>query len=580
MIDLSAIPTETKLAWRQFCFQRLESMRGYRLPWWGHWGALAEMFLPRRYRYFITANNFARGTQINSQIVDETGEIAARTLATGLQANLTSPTKPWLVFELAGRTVPEGSAAAQYLSTCSRIVLEILAQSNFYTAIGSAYHDLGVFGSAALVQYEDPDTVVWFYNPPLGEFMFGLNGKRTVDTLYLEFTYTIQSLVDEFGLDNVSLSSAIAYRAGGSSRATEVVVCCAIEPNDDLWQLDRNFGKPVPAKFAYREIYWEQAASLNGAQPTPDRVSILRASGFNERPFEGLRWDVTSNDPYGRSPGMDALPAVRQLQIEQRRKAEAIDKLVRPPMVGSVAMKNEPASILPGGITYVADPAANGFKPAFTVDPKIAEMSQDILQVQERVKLIMFNNLFTPIMDESKVQTATWVDSVNAERLILLGPVVERLQSEGLSGTVERTFAIANRRGLLPEPPPEIANFPLTIRYVSIFAQAQAAATTASIERVFGFAGNLVAVVPRVMDNLDADMAIEEYASNLRVPPSIVRSKDMVNTIRANQAAQQQAAAALTSGATLASGAKTLSETDVGGGQSALQAMISPGGVQ
>jgi hypothetical protein len=82
---------------------------------------------------------------------------------------------------------------------------------------------------------------------------------------------------------------------------------------------------------------------------------------------------------------MDGLPANRQLQIEQRRKAEAIDKLVRPPMVASASMKNEPMSILPGDVSYVSDPNGAGFKPAFQVEPRIGEMMEDLKEVQARV---------------------------------------------------------------------------------------------------------------------------------------------------------------------------------------------------
>lgn len=566
-----AFPKDDQAAWalRAGSEARMESLRNYRLSWWTHWAQLAEMFLPRRYRWFVTPNQYNKGSPLNAAIVDETGVIAARTLATGLLANLTSPNKQWFRLGLPGLAVDAEGPVNDYLGECTRRMLAVYAETNLYNSLGTAYHDNAVFGSAAVIQYEDDKDVVRFYNPCLGEFFFGLDNRLTVATLAREYTYTVQELVDEFGLDNVSESSASLYRGGGNSKDQEIVVCHMIQPNQPLYLSGEFVGLPVSKRFKYVEIYWERAS----AQGT-NKECILRIKGFLEKPFVGLRWDVTSNDPYGRSPGMDALPAVRQLQIEQRRKAEAIDKLVRPPMVGSVSMKNEPASILPGGITYTADPAASGFKPAFTVDPRIQEMTQDILEVQQRVDKVFFVPLFTGISDLQTVRTATEIDARIQEKLVMLGPVVERTENEGLDDILARTFAIMQRRGMFPDSPPEMQGQPIEIQYISILAEAQAASQTAAIERTFAFAGNLAGVYPEAVDNLDVDQGVMQYGDKLNIPPRIVRGQDAklaIRKARADQLAQQQH---LNTGTALAAGAKTLSETDVGGGQNALQSML------
>lgn len=570
-IALDSIPPQTLAALNQWCQNRLQTMRSYRLPWWGHWSALAEMFLPRRYRFFVTPNQWNRGSPLNQAIVDETGLLAARTLATGLLAGLTSPTKPWFRLGLEGvdeDDIPDGEVK-DWLEECTERMLAVYAKSNLYQSLGTAYHDLGVFGSAALIQYEDAEDVIRFFNPPLGEFMFGLDGKLRVDTLYREFTYTISEAVKEFGIENLSPSSQTMARTA-SSQDTEIVIGHAIEPNMPVYIGGEEAGYAVPKTFKYREIFWEQTTSA-GAQ----RAGFtIRVGGYRECPFVGLRWDVTSNDAYGRSPGMDALPAVRQLQIEQRRKAEAIDKMVRPPMVASVSMKNEPMDILPGGVSYVADPAAAGFKPAFTVEPRIAEMMEDLKEVQARVESVFFVPLFRMFTPDQTVQTATWVDAAREEKLVLLGPVIERTENEGLDEIIDRTFSIMQRRGLFPPPPASIAGAPIKIQYISMLAEAQRAASTTAIERLLQLTGGLVAVKPDAMDKINVDRVIDKYADLLNVDPDIMNSIQETMMIRQQRAQQEQAAAALQVGAAAAQGAQTLSQTDVGGGQNALQAVL------
>ena len=304
MIAPSSLPERKQLALKAFCVSRLEALRAYRISWWAHWAALAEMFLPRRYRWFVTPNRYNRGSPLNQAIVDETGLLAARVLATGLLSGLTSPTKPWFSLALAGdNSAPEGPVQ-EWLAECTSRMLTVLAGSNFYQALGTVYHDLVVFGSAALITYADTENVVHFCVPALGEFMFGLNAKLQVDTLYREYTYTVKETVDEFGLANVSESTRNSYRTGGTNLDTEVVICHAIEPNSDIYQAGEAFGKAVPASFKFREVYWEQTSS--GA--TQRTTWLLRIGGFKEKPFNGFRWDVTSNDPYGRSPAWTPCP--------------------------------------------------------------------------------------------------------------------------------------------------------------------------------------------------------------------------------------------------------------------------------
>ena len=82
---------ETAIAIASDSTQRLEGLRNVRVSWWAHWSQLADMFLPRRYRWFVSPNRSNKGSQLNSSIVDETGVLAARTLATCLLYTSPSP---------------------------------------------------------------------------------------------------------------------------------------------------------------------------------------------------------------------------------------------------------------------------------------------------------------------------------------------------------------------------------------------------------------------------------------------------------------------------------------------------------
>lgn len=50
---------------------------------------------------------------------------------------------------------------------------------------------------------------------------------------------------------------------------------------------------------------------------------------------------------------MLALGQVKALQVEQKRKAQLIDKATNPPMVAPTSLKNQRVSLLPGDVTYL-----------------------------------------------------------------------------------------------------------------------------------------------------------------------------------------------------------------------------------
>ena len=158
-----------------------------------------------------------------------------------------------------------------------------------------------------------------------------------------------------------------------------------------------------------------------------------------------------------------------------------------------------------------------------------------------------------------------------------MGPVLERFQNEKLSKDVDRIFAIMNRAGLLPPAPQEIQGQTLKTEFVGMLAQAQKAVMTSGVERFSAFVGNLMAVNPEAGDNVDWDQMVDDYAQMLAVSPKIIKPFAEVLKVRMQraQAAAEAKQLALTSA--MVAGAKTLSETELGGGQNALSLMTGSG---
>jgi hypothetical protein len=551
---------------RQHLDSRVVGLRQSRYSWWVHWREVADYLLPRRYTWLSTPNELSRGAPINQHIIDPTGTKASQVCAAGMMAGITSPGRPWFQLTIPQIDLADSSPVKLWLDEVCQRLQRVMSGSNYYSAKATQYHDLVVFGTAPMLINEDAEDVIRCVNPCAGEYFIANSPRLTIDTLYREFTQTVGQLVAEFGEDAVSDDVARMFSQGGAGLQREIKVLHAIEPNDS-----RVGGKVLPSRFPWREVYWQAGSRQD---------KVLRIRPFHEQPFSCPRWDLSGNDAYGRSPGMDALGSVKQLQLEQRRKAQAIDKMVNPPLKAHVSMKNQPAIMMPGGVTYVSDMsgANSGIAPVYEVKPQLQEMLEDIQDVRQLINRIFFVDLFQMLSNEEKAMTAFEVAQRKEEKLIVLGPVIERNENEGLDPDIDRIFAIMNRRGMIPPAPPEIHGFPLAVQYVSMLAQAQRAASTGAMEQLMAFVGRLLAADPGAIDNIDVDQAIDTYADMMGVSPKVIRATQQVAQIRAarQQAqAQQQAMQQTMAGV---QGANTLSQTPVGQGGTALDAVLGLGG--
>ena len=262
---------------------------------------------------------------------------------------------------------------------------------------------------------------------------------------------------------------------------------------------------------------------------------------------------------------MDALPDSKQLMLETRRKAQALDKHVNPPMIADIQLKNQPASLLPGGVTYVAGAMSAtkpGFAPVYQVQPDIKGISEDLQEVRERIKKIFFNDIFQTISQyetRSNV-TAAEIDARRAEAFLMIGPVYERVQKELFSIAIERVFAMAARAGIIPPAPREIQGHAINVEYVSMLEISQNAAKAASVERTMSSALQMMGVDPSIGDNVDFDFGFEYTSAMLNNPPKLIRSPDELAQIRQQRQQQAEAQQKAAMAEQLAAGAKNLGQ--------------------
>lgn len=543
---------------REKLLTRWNGLKTERESWMDHWEDISDSLLPRAGKFLGTEQN--HGGKRHREIYDSTGTRALRVLAAGMMAGMTSPARPWFRLTTSDPDLDEAAAVKTWLADVTRLMQMAFAKSNTYRALHSIYEELGAFGTASSIVTPDFDRIIHHHPLTIGEYAIATDYRGQVNTLFRQFKQTVGALVGEFGYKNCSNAVQAMYDRGALDKWIDVVHC--IEP-----RADRDVTKRDARNMPFRSIYFE---------PGGEHGKLLRESGFKEFPAVVPRWATSGNDIYGNSPGMEALGDIRQLQHEQLRKGQAIDYQANPPLQVPATLKNREVETLPGGITYYdATNPQGGIRSAFEVNLRLDYLLSDIQDVRERIKGAFYADLFLMLAgSDNRNMTATEVAERHEEKLLMLGPVLERLHNELLDPLIEQTFTRMLEAGVLPPAPPELQGMDLNVEFVSMLAQAQRAVGTNAVDRFVGNLGAVAQIKPDVLDKFDSDRWADAYADMLGIDPELIVPGQQVALVRKQRAAQQQQAEQQAAMAQGAVAAKDLASAG-GGGEQGLSNVIS-----
>lgn len=524
--------------------QLIAELRQERESYIPHWQDINRFVRPRSAKFVITQGN--RGDKRNQNIINNTATMASETLASGMMSGVTSPARPWFKLSTGDPNLDKLDAVKEWLHSVAEAMREVFGKSNLYTELPLIYADLGDYGISALSALEDDDNVVHFAHMPIGSYSIATDAKGRVCGIVREWQMTVRQLVDEFGRD--ACSESVRAMFDNKQLGQWIEVAHIVRKNPDYKP-----GRIGARHKQFQSIYMERAG--NGR--SEDSIGgFLRESGFDEFPVMCPRWSVTGEDPYGNSPAMNALGDIKALQLMEKRAAQMIDKGANPPMAAPSSLKNQRASLLPGDVTYVdVNQGQQGFTPVYEPNPTwLTALEQKIIKHENRIKRAFFEDLFLMLANMDGVQPRNTLEIAERkeEKLLQLGPVMDRLNDELFDRLIDRTFAIMVKKsrpdwdaglpGLLPLPPQEIQDATLKVEYTSIMAQAMKKVALGDIERFAGFIGNIAQGDPSVLDRWDLDETAKEYHAGIGLAPKIVRSDEEVQAIREQRAQQQQAA--------------------------------------
>jgi hypothetical protein len=550
--------------------RRYERLREDRRGWDSYWRDVKDYMSPGRGRLLDTSSDdeVNSGRRRDAKRIDCEAGRALDVLASGIQSGLTSKARQWFLLQHPDPAVSGDHDVRVWYNQVQEILEGIFVRSNVYAALRSTYYEMAAFGQGVMSVEFHPDNLISCRCHTCGTYCLDTNPYQEVDTVFSIEWMTASQLLEKFGAE--ACGQDIAEEAGPGRAATrryEVVNLVTEAP----WR----YGLQATDRHPVASVHFLGQKSGGGCA---DR--LLRVSGYGEFPYMCPRWEVVDNDVYGWAPTRDIMGDVKMLQTMQSDKLKGLAKIVSPPMRIPPEMERRGLNMRPGATNVVSSLGDQAIAPLYTVGMDIQQVGAEIQSIRQNIKDGLYNSLFLALlMQDTPQMTATEVQVRNQEKMLMLGPVLERIHYELLDPLITRVFALAMRNGMIPEPPAALleSEAGARIEYVSILSQAQKAVGVSRLEQSVQFLGGIVQVAPETRHLVNWYKLYKSYNEMIGVREDVFRSDREYEEAVQAEAARQQAAAAAQSAEPLANSAKALSDVDVTRVQDAMSQFLGGG---
>jgi len=190
-------------------------------------------------------------------------------------------------------------------------------KAGFETAFDESLREEGAFGTSGIAEFKgDYQNPLIFKSWSIQSVIIAEGPDGFVDTVYYDDSIPLRALAEEYGEENLPEDLKELYK-DVTKHNDRIKVCIAIEPR---LEKDQSDGSDKGMPFASYHFTFEG---------TP---KILRESGYTELPVRISRWYKLANEEYGRSPGMDALPAIMQINALKEIFLICAEKKAEPPL--------------------------------------------------------------------------------------------------------------------------------------------------------------------------------------------------------------------------------------------------------
>lgn len=504
-------------------WQYLYSLRG---NWNSHWTEIAQRIYPMHSWLF---QNFSQLTQQGDkrdfEVYDSTGILALNRFGAILDSLLTPRDQFWHILKANDPILMRDKATRIWFEHVNKIVFQqrYRTWANFASQNQLQYKSLGAYGTGVMfIDSLAGHPGLRYKNIHLGEVCLQENHQGIIDRACRHFMLTARQAIQKFG----------------DSCPDQIKSVVQTFPERQFmflhWVMPRADRDPVRKDFKGME-YASYYISIEGHK-------LVGEGGYRTFPYAISRYEQAPNEAYGRSPAMDALPAIKTLNEQKKAMLKQGHRVVDPVLLahddGIIdAFSLEPGSVNAGGVSADGRPLVQTLPVGNVQAGK--ELMDDERQLINDTFLV---NLFQ-ILTETPEMTATEVLERTREKGILLAPTIGRQESEYLGPMIDRELDLLSRQGQLPPQPPLLksAKGEYKIVFDSPISRTQKSEAASGAMRWVQQLAEVSQMTqrPDLLDYINWDTAAPKVAEILAVPDSWINSPNDIEKIRQQRAKQQ-----------------------------------------
>lgn len=505
-----------------------------RQNWESLYTQVAERVFPRA--DFFQQKTLTQGDLRTEKIFDSTAVIALERFASALQSLAVPRQNTWHLLKPPTEGMDGDRDVQIYLEEVNKRLFHARYRpsANFATQAFEVFMSLGAFGTGPIYVDEDKGRGLRYRALHLSEAFIGEDHAGRVDTVHRVFELTARQMLQAFDPKHVPEKARRAAEKGDEASKFEIVHC--VSPNKE-----RIAGRYDAAGMAWASYYVCASERCLLAEKGRDPIG-----GYRTMPYMVPRYVTGPRETYGRSPAMTALADIKGVNEMSKTMLRAGQLHVAPPLLlpdddSMQAFNLRSHALNRGFMSADGRPLVGQLQPQGNL-PIGLEMVEDRRRVINDSFLV---TLFQILVDQPGNMTATEIMQRAQEKGQLLGPVIDRLQTELLGPLIEREIDILAMAGEFDDlEPPEIlmeAGGELRIEYDAPINRLQRAEGAVAVLRTVEAIAPLAQIDPSVLDAIDPDEALKVLAHANGMPPKVMRSPEDIAALRDQRAQQQQA---------------------------------------
>lgn len=453
--------------------------------------------------------------------------VFAQRLASSIHSNAFPANDYWFDFAIVGSDGAVDEKGREWCRKARDITHQKIRQgTNFYQESHALINGLVCLGTAGFYTYYKDGGLHFRYIPVHKNFYISTNPDGEVDMAAVLHQWTAKEAIEEYGEGRVSDRIREAHRSGHDGTRTY----------------------PFVQLIYPKKLYGEKYSLARGGKPYGDVTveydtgKVVKVSQHGGFPFAVPRFEVYSDDTYGRSPAMAAMPEIKAINSLRKTLLDAGVRAIKPPLFMNGLLGN--VNLEAGAINRNANFDKNSVwtYPAPTDFPVGKDLMTEIL---ESLKCAFYIDVFQAI-EQGKYMTATEVTARTRNKVDNLAPIITRIQKEFSSKVVLRSLELLIENGDIEAPPVSASEDEASYLKVAYVSSLDAMIQQGIAAKTMGFIGQIAQIaqayqlMPTLDQTLNSDEIIKSLGDANMLPATFFRSPEEIEARRAAAAQQQQ----------------------------------------